>query len=346
MKHSVLENEECEKGYKKCGKLDDMGNYLCIKENDNCPINDIQVKDSEDKDLEKKNYSHFIINEKYFYFTNTSEKPVISKLKVAEDGKLCSDSTYFYTKYPQYILDKNFTNYGCQHKINGQLFNDIEVLDYKTKKQFYNDSNIDMESKYSDKTLDYFDYPFYSLEAQMTLYPKRYIGFDKKCLLENTKGLNDFNSLFTLKKINRKNKLIDDSIFINKFTLWFSIVSLLIVLLSWGFFNIYGKITVWVWTAMNILTYVSMLIPLIMNLFKINEIDSFPICGNDMINKKIEYYQSTQSKFKVTTILSLILVNLQLLFTIIIVVLRFIVIAQFENGNGENSEALETEKYD
>ena len=104
MNNSVLEKENCEKGYKKCGKLDDMGNYICVKENDECPINDIKVTDLRDEELERLNYSHIIINYKYFYYTNTSEKPVISKLKVAEEGKICADTARYYTKYPQYNL--------------------------------------------------------------------------------------------------------------------------------------------------------------------------------------------------------------------------------------------------
>ena len=244
------------------------------------------------------------------------------------------------------ILDKNFTNYGCQHKINGQLFNDIEVLDYKTKKQLYYESDIDMDSKYSDKTLDYFDYPFYSLEANMALYTKRYNGFDKKCLLEKTKGFNNFISLFTLKKINRKNKSIDNIIYVNKYTLWFSIVSVAIILFSSGYAYISDSegYAVWIRFAINFLAYASMLIPIIINLSNIYEIDSFPICGNDIINQKIEYYQSTQSKYKITTILSLIFVNFQLLCNIVLIAFK-IYRKIFKKKNHGYNEPLDNE-YD
>ena len=114
LNNSVLENEDCEKGYKKCGKLDDMGNYLCIKENDECPINDIKVTLSQQPDLENLNYSYILINNKFFYYSNTSEKPVITKLEVTEEGKLCMNKSNIYTKYPQYILDNNFQYYGLQ----------------------------------------------------------------------------------------------------------------------------------------------------------------------------------------------------------------------------------------
>jgi hypothetical protein len=113
LNNSVLENEECKSGYKKCGKLDDMGNYLCFPENEECPINDIISSTTRREDLENKNYSFITVNDnKYLYYSNHEvDKPVISKFKVVE-GKLCADRTYIHSDYPQYILDKQFEYYG------------------------------------------------------------------------------------------------------------------------------------------------------------------------------------------------------------------------------------------
>ena len=168
LNNSVLEKENCENGYKKCGKLDDMGNYICVNETEECPINDIKVTYFRDEELERLNYSHIIINFKYFYYTNTSEKPVISKLKVAEDGKICADIEHYYTRFPQYILDNNFLYYGCRNKIGEFLEKNIEILDNRTKKQIYSDSNVNL-NKYSNQDSDY---PFYSLEANMSFIHK------------------------------------------------------------------------------------------------------------------------------------------------------------------------------
>jgi hypothetical protein len=219
----------------KCGKLDDMGNYLCIKEEDKCPINDIQVTFSEDEELERLNYSHIIVNSKYFYFSSNTEKPIISKLKVAEEGKLCIDRTHFHTRYPQYILDSNFMYYGCRHKINGELFEkDIQVLDYKTKKQIYQDSKVDINSKYNYH--DY-DYPFYSLEANMTLYPERYIGYDKKCL-SSSDVFNADISPFNEEIVGNINRLVTELISNNVFIKWFSLISFIILLIVTPILNI------------------------------------------------------------------------------------------------------------
>ena len=67
--------------------MDDYGNYLCIKESEDCPVNDIQVTKSMDEELEKLGYSHIIINdEKYLYYTNTSDKPVITRHRCPSCG--------------------------------------------------------------------------------------------------------------------------------------------------------------------------------------------------------------------------------------------------------------------
>ena len=118
---------------------------------------------------------------------------------------------------------------ACRNKINGQLYEkDVEVLDIRTKKQLYNDSNIDMHFLYNLKE---YEFPFYSLEANMVLYPKRYLGYDKKCLLEN--GLFDIESSpLKDEKINDKIQITDNVLSNNNYIKWFSIISVLIELIA------------------------------------------------------------------------------------------------------------------
>lgn len=83
-----------------------------------------------------KNYYYSFIGNKYYYYTNLADKPIITKLKVVE-GKLCIERAYYDTKYPQYILDNNFRYYGWKHKIEGKICDDnIEYLNTKDKKRF------------------------------------------------------------------------------------------------------------------------------------------------------------------------------------------------------------------
>ena len=344
LSHSVLEKEECEKGYKKCGKLDDVGNYLCIEENEECPINDIKITNSRDEEYEKLNYSHIIINDnKYLYYTNTSEKPVISKLKVVEDGILCIDKTQFFTKFPQYILDQNYNNYGCRF-INGNFYeNDTEILDYRTKEILYNDSDINLTKTFPDYT---YGYPFSSLKANMTLYPHRYIGFDKKCFLEN--GVFDINNTpFTEDKINNINKLLSDIIYINDFTKWFSASSIIIELLACVVCNIMVdnfKWRIWIWTVINCLLYISMAVPICINMNKVMQLFLFPCCGNDIINTRINFYHTTKRTLEITTIISLVFLNLQIVFNIVIIIIRYM-IEKKEAGEHSYNQPLVFKSY-
>ena len=325
LKRSVLKNEQCESGYKKCGKLDDYGNYLCIKESEDCPVNDIQVTKSMDEELEKLGYSHIIINdEKYLYYTNTSDKPVITKLKAAEEGILCMDRTNLYTNFPQYLLDYNFNNYGCRY-IDGKNYEKIsEILDKRTKEELYENSGFDANQKFP--LFDY-GFPFSSLKANMILYPHRYIGFDKKCFSEN--GIFSISdNTFTEDKINQNNELIEDIKFVNNFTKWFSVVSIFLELLACGICNIIKdnfQIRIWIWTIINCLLYISMAVPLYLNIPELQKLFTFPSCGNDLINLRINSYNSSQRLLKITTIVSVVFLNLQLVFNIFIIIIRYVI---------------------
>ena len=317
LNNSVLENEECQKGYKKCGKLDDMGNYLCLPENEECPINDIIFSDHPREDLENLNYTYTNLGDKYFYYTNSSkDKPVISKLKVVE-GKLCVDKSYFYTDYPQYILDENFDHYGCKIKIDDQLYENIEELDYLTKGEFYNYSGLYLKNEYNFLS---YDYPFNLLEANMFLYPKRYIGFDKKCLMEN--GAFDIYSETKIKKINES---VTYFLHVNNFTLWFSIISFILGTLFYSCleFDEEKWNYVLVWVLLITLFYISMGVPIYICSSQIKEFTEFPLCGNNKINSKLDYYNSIGRTLKKNNIISIIILNLEILFAIIIIIIRY-----------------------
>ena len=317
---SVLENEECESGYKKCGKLDDMGNYLCLPISEECPINDIKVTYGRSIELEEQNYFYTNLSDKYFYYTNNSEKPIISKLKAAE-GKLCMDRTYFYTDYPQYILDNNFNNYGCRHKIDGKLYDsNFEILDTRKKIDIYTDSDFLIKDLYSWN----YDFPYFSLEVDMALYPQRYIGFSKKCL-NNAGAFNSNKFPFSKENINENDGIIKKALSYNKYVLWFSIVSFILELISCAAINVDSEnywFLIWIWAFVNFLLYFSMSLPLYLNITNITKYNDLPTCGNRITNLKIEFYNSVDETIKITTIISIVFANLQIIFIIGIILIK------------------------
>ena len=334
LNNSVLKNEECQNGYKKCGKLDDMENYLCVPIEEECPINDFIVSDNMREDL--KDYNYTFIDNKYFYYTNLADKPIITKLKVME-GKLCKDRTYLYTEYPQYILDNNFKYYGCRHKIEGDLYEkNIDIIDTKTKREVYEYSKLYMNDYYSKS---YFDFPFFSLNAKMHLYPQRYIGYDKQCL-KKTEAFNNKDSMFNEEKIIEVDNCILDIVFKNKINMGFSIAalvlsiitSILVIALDKDFSKIYL-----IWGSINLIMFIMILIPIIINLNKISKFQTIPLCGSSSTNIKIDYYHATSKKLKVTTILSIIFDILYLLFNITILFFKYFGENIFSGNYSDNS---------
>ena len=69
LKDVILSNEECPKGKRSCGLVDNKGNKLCVYSGSDCPINLIT-----DTKKDNFNYASTIIGNKTFYFTNDATK--------------------------------------------------------------------------------------------------------------------------------------------------------------------------------------------------------------------------------------------------------------------------------
>jgi hypothetical protein len=194
------------------------------------------------------------------------------------------------------------------------------------KGDFYNNSGLDLNTEFYYHAF-YYEYPFYSLEANVSLYSERYIGYDKKCLLENG-ALNIENSAFNEDKVNEMDIVITNTLRINNYTKWFSIVFIVVEIFSCGVFPIDSEDNIlWIllWALSNILCHVGMAWPLYIDLSEIKKFTEFPVCGNALINAKINYYHNTGKTLKTTIFVGIVFVNLQLAFIFIILILRFFV---------------------
>ena len=321
--NSVLEKEDCQKNFKKCGKLDDMGNYACVPQEEECPINDIIFSNETRPDLENLNYTYIYYGGRYIYYTNENkEKTIISQLKVAEE-KLCKDHYYFYTKYPQYILDNNFERYGCRKTEDGTFYDDsIEILDTRKKRFLYLDSDLDLTKIYNNWI---YDFPFYNLEANMVLYPERFMGYNKKCFADN-KLFDMEDSAFSEDNIEEMNIILDDSYYRNDFVKWFSIIAFTVELIACSVLNLDSEehgIFIWIWTMINVMFYVCMGVPMYISVSKYSNFKEFPLCGNKLINAKLETYHHAINTLKTTTIISIILLNLQILLNIGLIIAKY-----------------------
>ena len=166
----------------------------------------------------------------------------------------------------------------------------------------------------------------------MTLYPHRYIGFDKKCFIEN--GVFDTNNNpFTEIKTNNINELVSDSIIIE--LLACVVCNIMVDNFKWR---------IWIWTVINCLLYISMAVPICINMNKVMQLFLFPCCGNDIINTRINFYHTTKRTLEITTIISLVFLNLQIVFNIVIIIIRYM-IEKKEAGEHSYNQPLVFKSY-
>ena len=342
-KTSVGKNEDCKNGYKKCGKLDETGNYLCLPQNESCPINDIIISDEKNDSL--VDYEEYKIGNKYLYFTNKStENPLITKLKTVE-GQLCLAKGFYYTDYPQFILDEYFDLYGCRYKIDGNIYdNSISKLDFMTKNELYNDNNISMYSRYNNSC----EYPYYSLNAEIFLYPKRYIGFNKKCLKEKKMDID--NKRFKKEYINAINSNLLKNRRMHNILTWISIAAIDFYFMTCFFINIDEENTLinfYVWCIITLPFYLAMIIVSFIGLVSMGKIKSYPLCNDNLTNSKIDLFNQKSSKIFANTLILFILINGQLLLTIILFFLKRRKILRSEKNitNESQSQTLSSSNY-
>lgn len=163
---------------KKCGKLDTLGNYLCIPNNNICPINELKYIETIDKDFYQRESKLDLGNNFSLILSNGDNDERVKDKEIV---------VFLYTETPRYINDNNF-------KFDVQLFKDLfnieedkfdNTKEYaKAKKHIQNRMN---EDKNTDK------YAKLINNQNFTLYSKNYIGFksikDMKLLISKKDNL-------------------------------------------------------------------------------------------------------------------------------------------------------------
>jgi hypothetical protein len=316
-KYSVGEKDNCQDGFRKCGRLDDF-NYLCVPQNESCPINDIIISKQNDSlnDYQKYNIQG---TDKYLYFTDNSKNPLITKLKIAE-GKLCAGKGYYHTEYPQFILDDHFYNYGCRYTILDSIYDEnVTKLDSMSKKELYDYNDFSIYSRYNDSS----GFPYFSLNADVFLYPKRYISFNKTCLIENNLDIDD--DIFKNENI----EIINNSLLNNRqqhnVLMWISIAAIDFYFMTCFFINIDEENNLtnfYIWSIITIPFYLAMNVFAIIGLVSMSNIKKYPLCNDYITNIKIDLFNSKSKKLFIITLIVFININLQLLLTLILFIFK------------------------
>jgi len=134
------------------------------------------------------------------------------------------------------------------------------------------------------------------------------------------------NSPFNEKNTNEMKTILDDAMYRNSITKWLSIVAFTLILISCGALNLDSEdyiIFIWIWSLINCLFYIGMSITIYINFSKIQNYKDFPLCGNSEINTKLSIYNNTAKTIKTTSLISIIVLNLQILFNIGLIIVRY-----------------------
>ncbi len=175
-------DSDCPSYLKNCGKLDSMGNYLCVSATIECPINYIKILAENEivpNGFKYLKLSRNGIDKKLIFGNNGSTGMIITELKIS-DNTPCVNP-YFYSKSSNsYILDYIYNRDRCFFGYGGKLYDDNYIpIDTMKLDDLYLDNNI----LYSIKS-QLPNYPVNILQSETRLFYRNYIGLNKKCYEE------------------------------------------------------------------------------------------------------------------------------------------------------------------
>jgi hypothetical protein len=213
----VSDPNVCGEKFKNCGIIDSLGNFLCLPQTENCPINKVEFIKNEDliKNSIKTNNNSTINNNTsnltidydnnpllknfvgylkmeggvWAYSNKFTNSKIINQFKISE-GKPCLN-TYFHNSYKgRFLLENNYFLHSCwKTKIDKSIQFDERyfLLDSYEKKKLYNENRITEKFSYFlNKTFLYNDRPDYFGEGVF-----RYPSFYKQRGLQETNKTNN-----------------------------------------------------------------------------------------------------------------------------------------------------------
>lgn len=156
---------------------------LCLKNTEECPINDFVSSSVQRTDLEQKGYKKLkISNDIFFYYTNTNED---GNLLVDVDGAQDHMCIYWEEKYS--ISSKYTLMYGNYKQYCSSLPDTVVSTDTRytslfeySKYQIYDDNNL------ANKLLNLPGFTSYFLDGKYSLFSRSYINWSNTCLMEGS----------------------------------------------------------------------------------------------------------------------------------------------------------------
>ena len=238
----VGEYEECPDGFKNCGYIDTIKNKLCLKNDSQCPISYIKIRDVNSPPPDNITKLKEIKSEKIkFYYSNdpysdTSEIPYIQASFKIADTEICALPNLYHSNIDLFILDalnKNFSSDCILHDYSQTITTDsIRYHEINSINQFelYKENGIIDKILANNLTNYGFNIEKYK-ENELSLYVRTHFGFNKTCLNKRETKFN-IKELSEIGAVSDKMKLWSNQVF------GLGIVSLIITVTE--FFNMFS----------------------------------------------------------------------------------------------------------
>ena len=195
LKHAKPQGKQCDKGYKQCGILDSFNQTLCLLENETCPLNQIELSNSDKPSDIFTNKSAVTItllndNKTYLHTSNAEINSTIITEIVLGPESVCLDSEERKLGPPYYENESSSTEGICNRYFGCEIDYNYISLDEYSKFNVYNENGI------INKIQEFINYS-YPLEElnnyTLHLYKRNYIGFNLTCLEDQVLNEESFN---------------------------------------------------------------------------------------------------------------------------------------------------------
>ena len=194
----VPENENCPEGTKNCGYIDTIKNKLCLKNDSECPVSYIQIRDINSPPPPGITNLKVISSDKIkFYYSNnpyanSSEIPYIQNAFRIADTEICAVPCLYHSNIDLYTLDALKKDFSTNCILNDYSQNvTIDTLRYHelssvNQYELYEENGIIDLIKSRNLTNYGFNIGKYK-ENTLKLYVRSHFGFNKTCL-ENSQS--------------------------------------------------------------------------------------------------------------------------------------------------------------
>jgi membrane protein YdbS with pleckstrin-like domain len=277
----IKQNENCKENYKSCGIIDTLNQILCVKNEENCPLKDIQFG----KNSDTNSYTYNSISDISYNNNNyNGDKKIIGHI-VLNHGQPCFS-----------VLDKLWKKFSSKEAGDGHL---------KCKTTIENMENDERYEAIGQVT--YFKLYMENLNSEsqnillgnlgdekVTLYKREFLGIDKNCDEKLNISRDTYDKL-------KKNQKRVKTLLLCEFIILLVILFILLMLkLKMKEQNV--KIF-YVFSIICLLYYVSIIICFIIFLVGIKKNDLFYDCSDDITNEYLkEENNNTKKSIKIVAI--------------------------------------------